>query len=152
MLRMEIAARLCLDRKNPDDKILLERFLGKLKSDNEWDDTCQKQTGYKAMGLTRYHVNWADTVVQGREEDVVVEGVTSVTQHGAVSSQLMIGDKPSIVIKVESPEFLELQKQIKVLAAGESRLTKLTSELQKLKVQVGGYKGSACPSGTTDHC
>jgi hypothetical protein len=140
---MEIAAHLKLNREVQHDRDLLDKFLATLTSDDNWDSKDQKQAGYKAMGLKRYAVDWTDTVIEGKEEDVLQESATTQTQSTASSSQVQLpGGSQGVVIKVESPEWLELARLTKVLVSGEAKIIKATSEMQKLKLQLAPYTSS----------
>jgi len=146
---MEIADHLKLDRKDAEDKVLLKKFLETLTSDNAWDEQDQKQAGYKAAGLLRYHINFTDTAQQLKETDTLQDTIGShSTGASSVGKPILMlaADAPTTIKLQMSEEYLELQRLVKVLQSGENKVVRTSQEMMKLKQQVNMINNPESPS------
>ena len=120
------------------DKEQLELFLKTLTSDDQWDKTDAKQAGYAAMGLTRYKVNFQDTMVKTTDVDEFKEDIIEQTaSSGSNINQgqpLQIMGISELEVKIENEAYVVLQnKHKKNIELQEKALTRAMGELKQMR-------------------
>jgi len=100
-------------------------ILAKLPYDlDKWDEAIPVEAAYKELGLKRYQLDalktWNETTLDRARVEEIQE-LSSDHVHASSSSSNMLMDDPgpsSVQVKLENPEWSELQKILQTLKTG----------------------------------
>jgi hypothetical protein len=106
-----------------------------------WSASDETEARYRAAKLDKFDMNMKKTFADVAQTETAQESLTS-TSEAQRSDAACLGDKDPI--KVENPTFIEMNRELKIVASAEGTLSKIHRDLKKAHAELVEAKDSRC--------
>jgi hypothetical protein len=135
-LRFDVAKLLNMNYSDAVQKKLVDTISSKLYNDDNWDLDDEWQAAYAHAGLKRFKIDkqLLGKMKQTEEHGEVVESTSSKDAKG--SKSLFDKEDPELKIKIQNPEYLELQTVMRTTKSAAAVVASLQSGMKLMVPQL----------------
>ncbi len=137
LLRYDLAKLLNFDLNDEEQKEAFKQVLACYDCDDDWDEEKPSEKAYKNIGLKRYKLEKKQLDFEGQVDGMMesFESQSSKEHKGNLLSIVSGKEMDPVNIKIECPEWVDMEEALRLVRSGELKLVTTINGLKKLKAQ-----------------